>query len=434
LNFKDYLHFELESSKPEPDKKPLNKFSRNEQFETSGWCNGDTVETRMCHFKNICYKPSTGKFVILLSENSTFMGFNSSHSRYLMDLTGIPNVNTKPFTFGVLLKSEFFSEEPEIHFIEESVLFVTRYLPDNIFHAFHDDLMPIYFTYHDLCSEDIDKCRKMITLVFLDEGYGREQLELYEMFSATPPILRRDFASSSKSIYCFKDSLAGLRKKSNFYSYVHGDSEGPVKSNFKSSDLHKFVQFLEKTICTKMVSAGWTGLCHNERCLTHNATEAVLISRKRKRTIKNEAKLINMLQKISVKKLGREKVNVISMETNHIFDIFCAIRNAKIVIGMHGALLISTIFLKPGSVLIEIFPYAINPDNLTPYRTLSNLPGRGVIYKYHQSFNKPDTRKSLLPKDEARHKAILDLTMVPKVPCCNNEMIMYYLDLNVTLI
>ena len=81
LNFKDYLHLETESSKPEPDKKFSNKFSQKEPFETSGWCNGDTVETRMCHFKNICYKPSTGKFVILLSENSTFMGFNSSHSR-----------------------------------------------------------------------------------------------------------------------------------------------------------------------------------------------------------------------------------------------------------------------------------------------------------------------------------------------------------------
>ena len=61
-------------------KKDVKVVEEIQPFETSGWCNGDTVQTRMCHFKNLCFQPKTGRFIMFLSENSTFMGFNSSHS------------------------------------------------------------------------------------------------------------------------------------------------------------------------------------------------------------------------------------------------------------------------------------------------------------------------------------------------------------------
>jgi protein O-mannose beta-1,4-N-acetylglucosaminyltransferase len=39
------------------------------------------------------------------------------------------------------------------------------------------------------------------------------------------------------------------------------------------------------------------------------------------------------------------------------------------------------IFMPPGSVLIELYPYAVPSDNYTPYRTMARLPGMDLVYR-----------------------------------------------------
>jgi protein O-mannose beta-1,4-N-acetylglucosaminyltransferase len=52
--------------------------------------------------------------------------------------------------------------------------------------------------------------------------------------------------------------------------------------------------------------------------------------------------------------------------------------NAKGAFGMHGSILILAIFMQPGSVLIEGFPYRVPPKHFTPYRQMCQL--RGIRY------------------------------------------------------
>ena len=55
--------------------------SQNGGFSTSGWCTGDSEDTRTCRFQNLCYHPKEGKLVLILSENSTFIGLTAVHSK-----------------------------------------------------------------------------------------------------------------------------------------------------------------------------------------------------------------------------------------------------------------------------------------------------------------------------------------------------------------
>lgn len=38
-------------------------------------------------------------------------------------------------------------------------------------------------------------------------------------------------------------------------------------------------------------------------------------------------------------------------------------------------------FLPPGSVLLELYPFAVPSENYTPYRTMSQLPGMNLVYR-----------------------------------------------------
>ena len=61
------------------------------------------------------------------------------------------------------------------------------------------------------------------------------------------------------------------------------------------------------------------------------------------------------------------------------FNVFLGVQvkvlsAADLAIGMHGSMLIMAMFLKPGSGLLELFPFGVPAENYTPYKTLAQLP------------------------------------------------------------
>ena len=75
------------------------------------------------------------------------------------------------------------------------------------------------------------------------------------------------------------------------------------------------------------------------------------------------------------------RVRTLSMEDVPIEEIIKRLSSAAVVVGMHGSLLALAMFLPPSSILVELFPYAINPLHYTPYRTLVSLPGMDITYR-----------------------------------------------------
>ena len=104
--------------------------------------------------------------------------------------------------------------------------------------------------------------------------------------------------------------------------------------------------------------------------------EAVILSRRHNRLIVNEAELsFELAANVGV------RVRTLSMEDVPIEEIIKRLSSAVVVVGMHGSLLALAMFLPPGSILVELFPYAINPLHYTPYRTLASLPGMDITYR-----------------------------------------------------
>lgn len=72
---------------------------------------------------------------------------------------------------------------------------------------------------------------------------------------------------------------------------------------------------------------------------------------------------------------------VVSNEEYEFEEQVNIIKDAKIVVGMHGSILAMIMFCKIGTVIIEMYPFAVPSDNYTPYKTLSGLDGMNLIYR-----------------------------------------------------
>jgi hypothetical protein len=108
---------------------------------------------------------------------------------------------------------------------------MTSFLPSNLAHALRDDLLPLYFTYEDLCWGDVRSCTSKYRLVFMPtdkerfDGSGHRRL--YEMFSQRSVWnLAGDLASGPADDYlCFSEARVGLRKDVRYYDIAATELE-----------------------------------------------------------------------------------------------------------------------------------------------------------------------------------------------------------------
>lgn len=78
-----------------------------------------------------------------------------------------------------------------------------------------------------------------------------------------------------------------------------------------------------------------------------------LISRRRKRFILNEYELVD-----SIRKLGYE-IELLPLEMMTIYEQMRELRSLDVLIGIHGSALDNSLFLHPGSSLVQLLPYSV---------------------------------------------------------------------------
>jgi protein O-mannose beta-1,4-N-acetylglucosaminyltransferase len=96
----------------------------------------------------------------------------------------------------------------------------------------------------------------------------------------------------------------------------------------------------------------------------------VLLSRRGNRIMVNEHELITHLEA-----QFKLPVVVVSNEEHNFEDQVNIIKDAKVVVGMHGSILAMIMFCKRGTVIIEMYPFAVPSSNYTPYKILSEMDG-----------------------------------------------------------
>jgi protein O-mannose beta-1,4-N-acetylglucosaminyltransferase len=96
----------------------------------------------------------------------------------------------------------------------------------------------------------------------------------------------------------------------------------------------------------------------------------VIFSRRGNRLIVNEDEL-----KQTLERTFKLQVKFLRMEEHSFKQQVEVLNRAKIALGMHGSMLIMTLFMPKGSALVEMYPFAVPSENYSPYKTMCRLEG-----------------------------------------------------------
>ena len=347
-----------------------------ERMSTQGssvHCTGTTVSDRICQFSDLCFKPQTREFVFLLSPRSVQDNVPPlKPQQALLELSTVAGHNAQYFSYLSLPSSDV--KGFQVGFVSSTTIVFKRFKPDNIMHVLHDDVIPLF---HTLNSQKIKPRPGIggekfpVSLFLADENSEGEFYDLYDAFAADDAFTLNSLIASvaktntsNTSLICFSEALVGLSKTTTWYQYGFFEPQSPLpNSDAKSQHLHSVSAYLLNSITKDCPICGSGG-------------HLVLVSRKETRRILNEMDLV-----LAISKEFRVKVMTVSLDTLELAEIVPIIHSSRGIIGMHGSLLSLAMFLKQGSIMIELFPYAVNPANYTPYKTLCQIPGMLIAYR-----------------------------------------------------
>ncbi|MEQ2189250.1 Protein O-linked-mannose beta-1,4-N-acetylglucosaminyltransferase 2, partial [Goodea atripinnis] len=336
-------------------------------------CTGKMHTDRICHFDYLCYSTEAEEFVFFHS-NSSIMLPNLGSRRFqpaLLDLSSVEDHNTQYFNF-LELPVAALKFMPKPVFVPDVTLILNRFNPDNLMHVFHDDLLPAFFTMKQYSDLD-DEAR----LVFM-EGWGEgPHFDLYRLLSSKQPLLKEQLRNFGK-LMCFTKSYVGLSKMTTWYQYGFVQPQGP-KANIlvSGNEIRHFAKALmEKMNITRVEEAERDGGSSEQERERDKKDEYIAVfSRSTTRLILNEAELI-----MALAQEFQMRVVTVSLEEQSFPSIIQVISAASMLVSMHGAQLITSMFLPRGATVVELFPFAVNPEQYTPYKTLASLPGMDLLY------------------------------------------------------
>ncbi|PIK41389.1 Protein O-linked-mannose beta-1,4-N-acetylglucosaminyltransferase 2 [Apostichopus japonicus] len=369
------------------------------------WCSGQEPNDNICNFKNLCFSHHSKRFFVINNTNvqETIVISLSTAQPDLFTYTTVHDLNFK------------FRDKILINYKEGKYLLFRRFIPGNIAHAIHDELMPLFYTLlrHGDITDDVPQ-RTLVSFrsLWLEEAYG-----LYNLFSKDTQLLETDLQlEPDDSFTCFEDITVGLTKESLWYQIGFNEPEGPlVDSKVTATHIRNFTAYIRRRLIIPST-------CPSEEY-------GVVFSRLRTRRLLNEKELASKIEKEF--QLNMVFLHLEVNKMSHISDVIKVVSCARLITGMHGAAFILSMFLQPGSVVMELYPYALNPEYLTYYKTLLHLPDMNIEYLTWRNLNQSNTvtrgfnwlhplsnRIVNVPRDEQLR--IINSAEVPPHLCCYN--------------
>ncbi|KAI7758299.1 hypothetical protein M8C21_014661 [Ambrosia artemisiifolia] len=221
-----------------------------------------------------------------------------------------------------------------------AVFFSTGGYTGNVYHEFNDGLIPLYIT--------SQKYNKKVVFVILEyhDWWITKYANILTHLSDYEPI---DF-SGDKRTHCFSESIVGLR--------IHDELTVDSSLMEGSKTIKDFRDILDNGYRPRI-----QGLIQEEE--RENAQmknpiklvgeldkpKLVIISRNGSRAIMNENALVKMASKIGF------SVTVLKPQrTSELAKIYRELNSSDVMVGVHGAAMTHFLFMKPGSVFIQVVP------------------------------------------------------------------------------
>ncbi|OQR77691.1 putative glycosyltransferase AGO61-like [Tropilaelaps mercedesae] len=303
----------------------------------------------------------------------------------------------------------------------ERAILLHRFLPSNLMHVLHDDVLPAFALWEQLndTSASYPKIKKNentnVNLLLVDHVRHLFD-ELYNLVGV--PVVYSELGQ----ITCVDKLYIGMPRITLWYQYGFKTPQGPLDGT-DISMLNKFRRragvpdIHSKSKVNLMMSSPRNLNMTKLLFRLQNTSICTLVVRDTNRKILNIDKVKDMLQ--SEKNCS---VHVVSLGQCSLIELRRLIGATDLLVAMHGAELALTIFLPQTSAVLEMFPYAVPSRNYTPYRTLCRL--LNIAYAAWENTISANTIANLkhginmLPEEEKAR--IINQTQVQPHLCCED--------------
>ena len=304
---------------------------------------------------NLCYA-RTGPLDLVL--------IPGSHQR-----TGTADIRTEGgmqlplpiVSFGVG-SADGVSVQKALLFNVPAVLF-QRNVHDNIYHVFHDDLLPL----SNLIQSDpvlADAGQRLIVAV--DAHPLGKYAALYGWYGEFTSLERlRKGVPEEVEYVCFERANLDLGIETQWFpAHLIPDMAVPGRK----------IKALVDAVKTRW---GISPERPSERVI-------VLIVRESSRKIVNIVELVRGL----TDSFPDYEIDLVSEDRHALEDIARRVARGRVLLGVHGALMIMGLFLQPGSLIYELFPYGTSAARLPYYRDMAGLSGLALRHLHWRNVRK----------------------------------------------
>ncbi|XWS66326.1 hypothetical protein CRYUN_Cryun05aG0190000 [Craigia yunnanensis] len=233
-----------------------------------------------------------------------------------------------------------------------AVIFSTGGYTGNVYHEFNDGIMPLYIT-----SQHFNK--KVVFVIL--EYHNWWVLKYGDILSHLSDYPTIDFSGDNRT-HCFTEAIVGLR----IHDELTVDSS-LMKSNKSIVDFRNLLdrayrpritsliqdeerEAQEKIISLRPTSASALDIGKKVQYQARRP-KLVILSRNGSRAITNENILVKAAEEIGF------QVHVLKPQrTTELAKIYRALNSSDVMIGVHGAAMTHFLFMKPGSVFIQVIP------------------------------------------------------------------------------
>ncbi|KAK6941800.1 Glycosyltransferase 61, partial [Dillenia turbinata] len=244
---------------------------------------------------------------------------------------------------NLILKSEYLEIDHSCDVVHDvpALFFSTGGYTGNLFHEFNDGIVPLYITSQHL--------KKKVVFVIVDyhDWWFTKYADILSVLSDYPPI---DFTGDNRT-HCFTETIVGLR--------FHGDLTIDPSLMEGNKSMREFRSLLDQAYWPRIKgliedeqrNASLSAVVEEMPQVMLKKPRLVLISRNGSRAIMNEDSLVKLAQRV-----GFDVEVLVPTKTTELARVYRVLNTSDVMVGVHGAALTHFLYLKPGSVLIQVIP------------------------------------------------------------------------------
>ncbi|XP_010558139.1 PREDICTED: EGF domain-specific O-linked N-acetylglucosamine transferase-like [Tarenaya hassleriana] len=312
------------------------------------WCDRTGYRTDICFMKGDIRTRSPSSSILLYNSQDRSDGF-SNHVSY-----GKIKPYTRKWETAIMdtireLKLERRDAKKlgdehtcDVHHDVPAVVFSTGGYTGNVYHEFNDGIIPLYIT-----SQRFAK-RVVFVISEYHKWWELKYGDVISQLSAYPLV---DF-DRDKRTHCFKEAIVGLR--------IHDEltvNPSLMQHNKTIMDFRNLLDKAYRPRINRLVAEEETRFsaepAKDRKAVSRRMQRPrlALLSRKGSRGIKNEETLVKM-----AKRIGFQVQVLRPRRSTELAKLYKELNSSDVLVGVHGAAMTHFLFMRPGSVFVQIIP------------------------------------------------------------------------------